>query len=51
MFTPSQLVQDLNMIVDLPGLEEKDFKQPTVNRITITYATSTEVGNSIGNMN
>lgn len=43
MFTPSQLVQDLNMIVDLPGLEEKDFKQPTSQRWQKIYSRLVEI--------
>ena len=35
LLSPSQVIEsihDLNMLVDLPGLEEKDFKQPTVSK-------------------
>lgn len=40
LLSPSQVIEsihDLNMLVDLPGLEEKDFKQPTVSKWKRSY--------------
>ncbi|XP_078318701.1 uncharacterized protein LOC111120939 isoform X1 [Crassostrea virginica] len=46
LLSPSQVIEsihDLNMLVDLPGLEEKDFKQPTSQRWHKIYARLVEV--------